>query len=280
MRDHVTEPQAGAARASALVASVIILGGIALGLWSWRRATVNGEVVLPSPPEAQVPRAAERGRTDANMTRAPAPMAVPREALALSGEQIDPVVRSLVAELTAHPSVTGWLASDDLVRAFTVAATNVAEGRSPSWRLPHLRPEERFQVIQSEAGLVIDPQSFTRYDPYAEVFSSIDAEGAARLYTGLRPLMQETYLEMGFEGDIDQTVAAAIDRLLETPIPDGDRIELEPLPATYEFADSELAGLDHAQRHFLRMGPRNMLLVQGKLRELKTALRLDASEVP
>ncbi len=57
-------------------------------------------------------------------------------------------------------------------------------------------------------------------------------------------------------------------------------MELEPLPATYEFADPDLAELAPAQKQFLRMGPRNMRLVQAKLRAVAPRLGLRASALP
>jgi hypothetical protein len=48
--------------------------------------------------------------------------------------------------------------------------------------------------------------------------------------------------------------------------------EVEQLVVTYAWADDKLEALSAAQRHFLRMGPDNVSLVQGKLGELRAAL--------
>ena len=44
--------------------------------------------------------------------------------------------------------------------------------------------------------------------------------------------------------------------------------DLLPKSTVYEYADPKLQSLSAAQRQFLRMGPRNVRLVQGKLREI------------
>ena len=41
---------------------------------------------------------------------------------------------------------------------------------------------------------------------------------------------------------------------------------------TYTYVDPELEGLDPASRQFLRMGPKNVELVQAKLRAFRGAL--------
>jgi hypothetical protein len=44
---------------------------------------------------------------------------------------------------------------------------------------------------------------------------------------------------------------------------------------SYEFGDARLESLSGAQRQFLRMGPRNVRLIQDKLRELAPLLGMD-----
>ena len=63
---------------------------------------------------------------------------------------------------------------------------------------------------------------------------------------------------------------ACVTELLETPVIDGS-IALESKSVAYEFADPRLQSLS-AQRQFLRMGPRNMRLIQAKLREIAPVL--------
>ena len=43
-------------------------------------------------------------------------------------DETDPLVRRLVRELSSHPRVVAWLATDDLIRSFTIAVQNVADG--------------------------------------------------------------------------------------------------------------------------------------------------------
>ena len=103
----------------------------------------------------------------------------------------DPVVRELVRQLTSHPQVAAWLATDGLVRNFTVVMVNTADGATPARHLRVLRPAAAFSVDTTANGLVLDPRSYRRYDGIAAAISSVDAGGAARLYGTLKPRIAE-----------------------------------------------------------------------------------------
>ncbi len=96
-----------------------------------------------------------------------------------------------------------------------------------------------------------------------------------QLYETLHPLIVEAYRDLGYNDDFDETLALAVERLLEVPVVQG-RVPLNRAVVTYEWSDPELEGMDAAQRHFLRMGPRNVRMVQTKLRELALALGIPA----
>ncbi len=70
---------------------------------------------------------------------------------------------------------------------------------------------------------------------------------------------------------------AAFDQLLAVPVLEGPA-RGNQLVVTYAWADEELESLSAAQRHFLRMGPANVSLIQGKLGELRAALAAPATE--
>jgi hypothetical protein len=177
-------------------------------------------------------------------------------------------VRQLVGQLSSHPRIAAWLATDQLIRNFTVVVLNIADGRSPAQHLRRVRPTGEFVVSQDGEMATIDPRSYRRYDDYADAVGALDAEGTARLYATLKPRLQDAYRELGYpEGDIDRALERAIIALLETPVIDGE-VALTPKSVSWEFADPKLQSLTAAQRQFLRMGPRNMRIVKAKLREI------------
>ena len=120
--------------------------------------------------------------------------------------------------------------------------------------------------------LIIEADSYSRYDLAAQVFASLDTEGTVTLYRELKPLIDEAYAEIGpADARFDDRLDRAFDRLLAVPVLE-EPARVEQLVVTYAWADDKLEALSGAQRHLLRMGPDNVSLIQGKLGELRAAL--------
>jgi hypothetical protein len=80
----------------------------------------------------------------------------------------------------------------------------------------------------------------------------------ATAYRTIRPRLNEAYKSLGqTESSVDVAVQQALDLLIATPIPSGPIALIEGKGATWAFADPELEALPAAQKHLLRMGPRN-----------------------
>ena len=192
----------------------------------------------------------------------------------------DPVVRELVQQLSAHPQIAAWLTTDNLIRNFVVVTSNVADGKTGARQLGVLRPSGSFAVVERRGTSFLDPKSYDRYNGIAGAVASIDPAGAARLYTTLKPRIDEAYGELGVPIPFDRTLERAIVTLLRTPIVD-DPVRVEPLGGTaYRFADPQLEGLTAAQKHLLRTGPRNVRRVQSSLRAIALALGIPAERLP
>jgi len=113
------------------------------------------------------------------------------------------------------------------------------------------------------ANVVIDPRNYDRFTPIADAAASIDADRAGRLYRSFKPLLQMAYDELGNQESIDRAVERAIDGLLQVPSADGDvRVEPAGEGIGYDYADARLEGLNGAQKQLLRMGPRNVRVIQ------------------
>ena len=196
-------------------------------------------------------------------------------------DQSDPIVRELVRQLTSHPQVAAWLATDGLIRNFTVVMANTADGATPAKHLRVLRPAAAFSFETSANGIVLDPRSYRRYDAIASAATSVDAAGAARLYATLKPRIVDAYRDLGHpEAQVDQALEKAIVALLDTPVVQGP-VHLHPVKGTsYGFDDPRLESLTDAQKQLLRTGPDNMRTIQGALRAIALALGIPASHLP
>jgi hypothetical protein len=195
-------------------------------------------------------------------------------------DESDDLVRQLVRRLSSHPAVAAWLATDGLIRNFTVVTVNIANGGRPEKQLGTLKPAAPFLVRGTEGNQSIDPRSYARYNEYADAISAIDARGAARLYATLKPRIEDAYRELGEPAaSFDDVLERAIRELLEVPIV-RDPIAVVPKPMSYAFADPKLEALTPPQKHLLRLGSKNVALIQAKLREIAGYLGIPADRLP
>jgi len=192
----------------------------------------------------------------------------------------DAAVREFAAALSANPEFAKWLLTKDIVRKFVVAVDNVANGLSPKPHIDFFLPSGQFRVVSTKAGTLVDEASYSRYDPVAGVVLSLDPAAAVRLYRAVKPLLQEAYRDLGYPGvDFEDTLVRAISELLETPVVEGP-VRLEQKILSYAMTDEKLEGLSQAQKQLLRMGPKSVRAVQGKLRELTAALGVLETRLP
>jgi hypothetical protein len=195
-------------------------------------------------------------------------------------EESDAFVRELVQALSQHPIVAAWLTSDQLIRTFTVSVMNVAEGETPSGHLYTIKPEGSFQTRRKAGRTYIDPRSYARFDGHAAAVDGLDPAGTARLYSTLKPRIDEAYRQVaGPDADFDRTLKRAIIELLETPVVEGE-VAVEAQIAAFTYADPSLESLSAAQQQLLRMGPGNVRLVLNKLRAIALQLGMSEAELP
>jgi hypothetical protein len=206
--------------------------------------------------------------------RAPGALPSPSPSAALPAlDESDELVRRLADGLSSHPALAAWLGRRGLIRTLTAVVVNVADGETPRPHLEFLAPKQRFRAQRRPARLIApDPASFAGYDLFGDAVASTDAAAAASAYRTLAPLFEAAYVELGHpEGGFAAALDKAIRALLAVPVLRDD-VELVPHAIGFRYAEARLEALTPAQKQFLRIGPRNVRLVQGKLRELAAAL--------
>jgi hypothetical protein len=187
-------------------------------------------------------------------------------------DESDDLVRKLAGELSSHPKLAMWLMSDELIRKFVAAVDNIANGQSPAPQIDFFKPDGDFEVLDEAGEYFIDPESYKRYGPVAEVFASLDPKGCVTLYKQLKPAIQDAYRDLGYpDTEFDGTLKKAIMELLKVPVVKND-IQLEKKVVTYTMVDTDLESLSSAQKHLLRMGPENVRAIQGQLRSMAQSL--------
>src|SRR5688500_5509217 len=175
---------------------------------------------LGQEPEAPAPA----GETSTEATvEPPGPLGAEVEPIELPPlDQTDMLVRDMVRALTSHSRIAAWLTTNGLIRNFTVVIDNIAAGRTPANLLRVMRPSGTFVPIDANGILVLDSRSHERYNDFAAAAASVDAAGIARLYSTLKPRIEDAYRELGINEPFDRTLEKAIVHLLEAPVVQGD----------------------------------------------------------
>lgn len=248
-----SELRAGGRRPWIVVAVIVVVAAVVAGvLWyrSWS-----------SPPPAATPAAAP-----------PQAAAEPDAGPPSTGDVA--TARSVLESLSSDPQLRRALTEGDVGRRWAIVTDNLAEGVSPRQQLAFLAPTRPFTVAVRPGGAqVIAPDSYQRYDWFADAVAAVDAQQVARVYRDLRGSVEAVYRALGYpQASLDRVTARALRRITAAPVRDGD-VALEGR-GPYAFAEAGLEDLPQVEKHLLRMGPRNTRLLQAKAREILQALGL------
>jgi hypothetical protein len=248
-----------------IVLAVVIAGGL-VAVWLRYR---SGAAPAEKAPVAVAPPA------DATAAAAPGPGGPvgPAAEPTASADR----VRSLLEALSSNGLFRSWLAEGDLTRRWVVVTDNLAEGVSPRKQLAFLALSRPFAVAEAGNKLAIAPESYQRYDAFAEAVASVDAAALARAYRELHPVLEAAYRALGYpDASFDHVTARALSRIEAAPVREG-QVLVERQEKAYVFSESVLEDLSGVEKHLLRMGPRNTRMLQAKAHEIRQALGLPAA---
>lgn len=201
---------------------------------------------------------------------------MPEPQLPARGES-DRTVRELLSKISSKGAWSKYLELDDLLNRWVSLADALALGDVPRSQLEFLAPRGQYRAVERNGREVPDPRSYARYDAFAELVDSVDVQAFASAYSKLRGLLDPAYRAFGYpNGSIDPVMARSLSRILATPVLETPP-ELVSKGALYEYADPKLEALSPAEKQLLRMGPRNLKVIQAKAREISAALQLSAS---
>lgn len=184
----------------------------------------------------------------------------------------DKLALEKASQLSWLPNYTTALISKDMLRNFVTFIDNLSKGNLATKFTPLKRPKQKFLVRESEQKLFLDETSYKRYTPYIDIINSLNIELALEHYQRLMPLIDEAYMELGYEsGAFNQTLIDAIEMMLAAPVI-RQPIELVAPSVMYKFKDQELEELPAAQKLMLRMGPDNTTQLRPKLQQIQITL--------
>lgn len=249
-----------------LIAAAVVLA-LSAGAWLVMR---RGAAPAPEPAPIAAPAAP-----------APSPAPAPQAQVQLPPlDGSDAYAAGRARALFSQAVPAPWLQAEGLLRRLTAAAAIVAEGDSPRDSLSFLKPRGKFKVKRDKGRVYADPASYARYDAVGDAAEALDAKAAAHFIDEARPLFQQACSELNDKScDFRAAVVRSAKMLLDTPVVEGD-LRLREKVVTWAMADPALENLSAAQKHLLRLGPRNEAKVQAKLRELAVALGASEADLP
>jgi hypothetical protein len=251
--------------------AVILAMGLGVYLFSSSR---SGKGLPPIGEEPETGAMVSKPESPPEVAKAPLP------GIRVTLAESDEWVRKKVLDLSTQTRWQEWLMNKNLVRRITAAVVNIAEGKSPRRHLGFLGSHTPFSALKKDEKLYMDPQSYGRYDLFADVIASLDATKTMGLYKEFNPLFEEAYRELGYpQGDFQVVLIQAMKELLKVPVVEGD-VSLKEAVVSYWMVDDTLEDLSDAQKHLLRMGPQNTRKIQKKLQEMALLLGVPEGQLP
>ena len=226
---------------------------------------------IPEPePEPQVKEPQSEPQTQAQPTEEqtkPVKQELPKL------NQSDKFVREKTLDAFKGLSIDNILLNKNLARQFVVFVDNLAHGELARKASPLVGPKQSFDALDVTDKIYLDPDSYHRYDMYADLLQTMNTKSVVASYKLLLPILNDAFAELGYEdATFNQRVKAAIKEVLNAPIIE-QPIELTSISVNYKFKDPDLETLPDAQKLMIRMGPENT-------RKVKAALRAVLKQLP
>jgi hypothetical protein len=177
----------------------------------------------------------------------------------------DPFVVARLASMEMGASLLRVLAPEDLIRKFVVFVSNVAEGELPLLEYPLRRIDSEFVATEIDTNLFeMSPLTHLRFDSLVDLLVALDSQQAVSVYRALRPLFQEAYAEIGYQGSFDAALIQAIDQIMNAPTETGPFQLIKP-SVMFLYAESRIEDMTPVQKQLLRLGPENTAKLQAVL---------------
>ncbi|MBB1272177.1 DUF3014 domain-containing protein [Psychromonas sp. SR45-3] len=187
-------------------------------------------------------------------------------------DESDPLVLEAIEEFSEQTLIVDNLLEQDLLRSTVVFIDNFSRGEFLASFSPLLATDIPFRKKDSNGKTYVSVLNYHRYDNYTKFIDSIDSEKIVATYYMLKPLIDQTYAEISLPGvDFDEVLNDAIEMALSVPVINGP-ISLKSPSVMYLYNNPTLEALNHAQKLLLRLGGKNLTIIQAKLVEIQAQL--------
>ena len=192
-------------------------------------------------------------------------------------DESDTWIQEKLPELTWRNELLSLLITEDMIRRFVVFTDNFSQGLLAYEHSPFIKPETKFSL--DEKMLVAgekrvwqwDNKTSERFDRYVDLLRSIDSSTLVNWYFEAKPLIDEAYLELGYDEDFTYTLQEAITRVLDMELPKSS-MALTRTSVMYKYQDPALEALNDSDKLLLRMGKENLLIIKSVLLEINEKL--------
>ena len=179
------------------------------------------------------------------------------------------------ALLEVTPGLANWLATGQLIKKFMLVANDFSQGLVIEKHMRFLKPSQTFEVVQKENLMLMSAKSYQRFDRLAAVIDSLDTESLMAVYIKFRPLLNQVYTEFSYPEQyrLEDIFTKAAAEILKAPVMEGPIAVIRP-SVSYQYADKKIEALSPVSKQMLRMGPKNTLIIQNKVRRLVEQLTI------
>lgn len=254
----------------------IVAAGVAVAVLWWTMAKQAAPLTESA---ASVPDMAAAASDPAAPVALPGelqPVKIPAAAQPLAADQII----SAITDFLGSKAALTFFQLTDFPRKFVATVDNLGRSHAPTVAWPISPTEGRFTVQTFDGATVISSDNGLRYTPLVLLLEKINAGLAMDLYVRMYPVLQQTYVDLGYPNrEFNDRLLQVINHLLATPnAPQVMAVQLTevkgPIPSVrpwvrYEFADPALEALSSGQKIMLRVGSVN----QNRLKARLSALR-------
>ncbi|MFT6976564.1 MAG: hypothetical protein ACJAZA_000264 [Shewanella psychromarinicola] len=184
-------------------------------------------------------------------------------------DESDDFVEAKTLAIANGMKIAPMILKKDIARQFVVFVDNLAQGNMVRKASPLKGPDTKFTVSEITNKIYLNPDSYHRYDLYANFIEGLSDKDLISTYTELKPLFAEAFTELGYSNiDFDTRMQQVFSMVADAPIIE-DPIELSSISVNYKFVDPNLEALPNAQKLLIRMGPENARKIKAAVKKLQ-----------
>ncbi|WP_351077630.1 DUF3014 domain-containing protein [Shewanella sp. CAL98-MNA-CIBAN-0140] len=184
-------------------------------------------------------------------------------------DESDDFVEAKTLAIANGMKIAPMILKKDIARQFVVFVDNLAQGNMVRKASPLKGPDTKFTVSEITNKIYLNPDSYHRYDLYANFIEELSDKDLISTYNELKPLFAEAFTELGYSNiDFDTRMQQVFSMVADAPIIE-DPIELSSISVNYKYVDPNLEALPNAQKLLIRMGPENARKIKAAVKKLQ-----------